>query len=597
VAFPEKKARTDEKWVLLTCLVLFLTSLLHYLPTTGYDFTLYDDHRIILEHPQLYANGTVLERIQEITWGSYPREEPLIVRDLSWLLDSVVFGFENPFGYHLGNVFYHALTVVLAFLLLLRLSGYYTALFTAAIFSVLAVHAEPIAWIMGRKDILSTLFSIGSILLFLTFQEKSNRRSRIALLAGSLFLAVLAYLSKINAVVLPGLIGLFALMNVPGFRQPNRAWKGWAVDLKRILLPLIPFVVLAIVVYSLYRANLVQYGLLDKGLDYDSEGLKKLLLYVNPHILLKYLELVFYPSNLAAYYTEPSLHSSFTAWQKVQGISIIVAIPAVLLLLYRLNRVACLLLLCFFIGMLPYLNWVNLGFWYANRYVYFPSLFLIAAAVVLLAGFSNGRGLVLLKGAGSLLLAYSFVHNAVYRHHYTEIWRDGETLWTHEVSLPGASIHDFNKLTAVLIGKAERSSAEDKLVWLEKARAANERALGFIVPGHDEFWLAVTYFHQGLILAYQGAPNESQLAAFSSALSYSPDYPEALWALAFVYLQLAQEEESETQRFELARRSLSFFNQYFKRGPAGASMELKRQQINRIFQTQFPELMTPSENQ
>ena len=136
----ESVANSKRHLVLLCCLVLGAASFLLYGQTLKYDFSRYDDYKLIGEHPQLYSDGTLADRIRQILYRDIPREEPLIVRDLSWLVDSSLFGYNRPFGYHYGNVIYHSATLVLAFLLVLRLTNFKTALISALLLLVMAAH-------------------------------------------------------------------------------------------------------------------------------------------------------------------------------------------------------------------------------------------------------------------------------------------------------------------------------------------------------------------------------------------------------------------------------------------------------------------------
>ena len=142
----------NRRWIWLSCTFLFMATIILFDQTFQFDFTFFDDSKLIGGHSQLYSFGSVWDRINQILFLDYPREEPLIVRDLSWLLDSIVFGFKRPFGYHFGNVIYHAITVILAFLLFLRLTNFGNAVLTMVMVLVLAAHIEPVAWMMGRKE-------------------------------------------------------------------------------------------------------------------------------------------------------------------------------------------------------------------------------------------------------------------------------------------------------------------------------------------------------------------------------------------------------------------------------------------------------------
>jgi len=103
---------------LLTGLLLLLTAWAIYLPSVKYGFVYYDDVRILRDHPELYGQAHLSADLREIFVAGFPREEPLLLRDVSWALDSQIFGFGNAFGYHLGNVLLHGVVVVLMFVFL-----------------------------------------------------------------------------------------------------------------------------------------------------------------------------------------------------------------------------------------------------------------------------------------------------------------------------------------------------------------------------------------------------------------------------------------------------------------------------------------------
>src|ERR1043166_5808456 len=100
---------------LFTALFLALAAWLLYLPSIRYGFVYYDDIRILKDHPELYGQAHFSDNLRAIFLTCFPREEPLLLRDLSWALDSRIFGFGNPLGYHLGNVLLHGIVVALVF--------------------------------------------------------------------------------------------------------------------------------------------------------------------------------------------------------------------------------------------------------------------------------------------------------------------------------------------------------------------------------------------------------------------------------------------------------------------------------------------------
>ncbi len=81
----------------------------------------------------------------------------------------------NPFGYHLTNVLLHACNAVLLGHVLrrIRIPGGWWA---AALFAVHPVHAESVAWITERKNVLSCLFALLSTQAYFRFMEARQRR-------------------------------------------------------------------------------------------------------------------------------------------------------------------------------------------------------------------------------------------------------------------------------------------------------------------------------------------------------------------------------------------------------------------------------------
>ncbi len=189
---------------LLTGLLLMLAAWAIYLPSVKYGFVYYDDVRILRDHPELYGQGKLSADFREIFVTSFPREEPLLLRDVSWALDSRVFGFGNAFGYHLGNVLLHGIVVALMFAFLLRTTRRYGfALAVSIAWLVLAIHTEPVAWIMGRKDILSALF----MLLALCAQTRRLAANNLRAQSGWYFTTLICFacglFSKISVLTFP----------------------------------------------------------------------------------------------------------------------------------------------------------------------------------------------------------------------------------------------------------------------------------------------------------------------------------------------------------------------------------------------------------
>ena len=93
---------------LLLCFLLIITAYVIYGNMFSHSFIDYDDYSMIVERKGSY-DGLTLENMKGIIIDEYPREEPLIVRDLSYLVNAQIFGVLNPKGYLLGNFLLHIL--------------------------------------------------------------------------------------------------------------------------------------------------------------------------------------------------------------------------------------------------------------------------------------------------------------------------------------------------------------------------------------------------------------------------------------------------------------------------------------------------------
>lgn len=158
------------------------------------------------------------------------------VTGASLWLEYQIWGLWPP-GFHAVNVLLHTANALLVSLLAwrllpdLRAERGFVAVMSGLLFLALGCHAEPVAWISGRTDLLGTLFT----LLALVCIERgcdgrrgttggTLERPAPGWMAASLVCAILAYFSKESAIVLPLLVVLVALRlgkltgGVRGFR-------------------------------------------------------------------------------------------------------------------------------------------------------------------------------------------------------------------------------------------------------------------------------------------------------------------------------------------------------------------------------------------
>ncbi|MFQ5672743.1 MAG: tetratricopeptide repeat protein [Nitrospinales bacterium] len=110
----------------------------------------------------------------------------------------------NPLGYHLVNIGFHALNGVLFWRALVRLAvpGAWTA---ALLFAVHPLQVESAAWVTQIKNVQSVFFYLLAVLFYLRWDSRLHPVNYFL----SLFLFLLALLSKTSVVMLPVVLLLY----------------------------------------------------------------------------------------------------------------------------------------------------------------------------------------------------------------------------------------------------------------------------------------------------------------------------------------------------------------------------------------------------
>ena len=154
---------------ILFCLALAAITLAVYWPVRNFGLIEFDDPEFVRDKGEI-TNG--------LTWPSFrwALTNPVAanwhpVTTLSHMLDCQVFG-GNLGAYHLVNVGLHALNSVLLFVLLARMSGAtWRSALVAAIFAWHPLRVESVVWIAERKDVLSALFFMLTLLAYFRYVE------------------------------------------------------------------------------------------------------------------------------------------------------------------------------------------------------------------------------------------------------------------------------------------------------------------------------------------------------------------------------------------------------------------------------------------
>ncbi len=177
-----------------------------YAQVVELDFVSCDDSELILK------NSERLEKISnipdEIFTGYMETNYYRPLLNISFLLDYQIGG-KEPLVYHIVNLIIHIINCCLLFYVLTLLNfKRMTAMVGALIFTVHPLFANAVAWVVGRNDMLFTLFGLLSFIMLIKNQRAGGKPQFFLLNFLFLFLSVS---SKETAVLLPVMFALYLL--------------------------------------------------------------------------------------------------------------------------------------------------------------------------------------------------------------------------------------------------------------------------------------------------------------------------------------------------------------------------------------------------
>ena len=489
---------------LLSALIAFII----YLPALVNGFVLWDDPTYVYENPGIQSLDLAFLK-RAFTEVYFSNWHPLTM--ISYAVDYAIWGL-NPLGYHLVNVIIHSVNTAIVAVLSIRLmtiarplsapAAFAAGFVPALLFGIHPLHVESVAWVSERKDVLSALFFMASVIFYLRYAQKNKALCYIL----SLLAFALAIMSKSMAVTLPAvllLIDFYPLKRLSGVKGVLRA-----------VAEKVPF--FAISAFAAFMAVYSQATAVAslEAIPFDIRLFSALRSYAF------YLEKLFVPLGLAPFYPYPAeinpLGADYLVTYGVLGGITIICLAAIR---YRAFIVSWL----YFLGtLLPVIGIVQVGMQAAaDRYMYLPSL-----SLVILLG--AGAALIIEKNSKPLLAIFlGFISIATIGLSYVTvtqaaIWKDTLTLWEHEIRLyPDTAYIAYVNKGIVLkdMGRYEEALADlnSAIKIKPTAKAYNNRGnvrkkLGDTPGAIDDYRKSLelspldggTYFNLALILEQSG---------------------------------------------------------------------------------------------
>lgn len=359
---------------------------------------------------------------------------------ISYGIEYKLFGLEAK-PYHVFNLLFHIICALLVFLFIKLLANdVLIALTTAILFAVHPMHVESVAWISDRKDLLCTLFYVGSLCTYLLYLKKGGNR----FYAFTFLLFIAALLSKAMAITLP-----FVLLIIDYFK--DRKFSG------KVIIEKIPFLILSVMFG--YISILSQKSNDALG-DIAALSIVDRLAFSGYSIMMYLVKLVWF-ADLSAFYNYPLLENG-----KYPMIYYI--LPLVLLVLggivFKMKKKRKLIIFSFgfflitialVLQIIPAGNVIM-----ADRYTYLPyiGLFFLIAVLAKQVIDSNKKYATIIN---AVLFIY-VIACCYFSFERTKVWHDSMALWTDTIEKnPDAALPYNNRANLFLASNQPDKALSD----------------------------------------------------------------------------------------------------------------------------------------
>src|SRR6266704_441221 len=494
-------------------LVIAFSTFAAFLPALQNQFVSWDDAENFLDNP--HYRGLAWTHLRWMWTTHLGHYIPLTWMTLG--LDYLLWGM-NPVGYHLTSLLLHAANAVGFFFVVRRLltqalsspseRGHALAVsagFAALLFAIHPLRVESVVWVTERRDVLSGLFYLLAILVYLRACEQGASGRGWYWLSVAVF--VCALLSKSMVVNLPVvllILDVYPLRRLGGFV----GW--WSDPARRIYVEKIPFVLLAAAASAIALWAQLSHDTMVSVVQLSALG----RLAVSVYGVSFYLWKTVAPVNLSPLYELPP---TVNPWAPpfLLSYGLVLAITAIVLALRRRVPGLPAAWVAYIVVLLPVLGIFQSGPQIAaDRYTYLAGLgWAILAGAGLLSCWRSSRrsktgtpatwllaGIALCVVVGLGVLTWNQVH----------VWHDSEKLWSHAVAIdPRSPVGQYSRGLVL----AQQGKLTEAMEHYQTALRLN--------PDYAD-----AHNNVGAVLAEQGRLAEA-IEHYREALRLKPDYADA----------------------------------------------------------------------
>ncbi len=551
--------KIDRPWLTVgICIFLAALTWVIFGQTLHHDFINYDDPRYVYENTKITSGlsiagiGWAFTHIHSENW------HPLTT--ISHMLDCQLYGLKAGW-HHFTNVVLHTIAAILLFLVLQQMtSALWRSAFVAAVFAIHPLHVESVAWVAERKDVLSGVFFMLTLLAYAHYVRAPSVGRYLAVAVLSAF----GLMSKPMLVTLPFVLLLLDYWPLGRIRGHKSDVSGHE-NLVMLVVEKIPLVGLSAV------SSIVTF-LAQRGAIGWTEQLPVLARINNAVVTyVVYMWQMLWPVNLAVFYPHPE--NRLPLWEIILSLAVLVGITAAAVVL-RKKAPYFISAWLWYLGMLvPVVGLVQVGWQgHADRYTYLPQIGLYIIATWTVADWSASwrRQREILSASAAVMISVLSWRAWI----QTSYWRDSEILFTHALAVTSNNDVAENNLGIVFLRKGnldeaisllqaavdlrpENSPAHENLAkaLLQKGQVANAlvhyRKLLELQPDNIEVHNIV-----GTVLIQQGRIREG-VEEWQKVLAIQPDNGNAMSNLAWVFATSPDDSLRDgAQAVQLAEQAL-----------------------------------------
>lgn len=400
-----------RRWRWAAYLALIVLVWLVFGQTVGHDFINCDDDVFVYQNPLVLQGISPDSVCRVVTSKTDTFYYPLTI--LSFMADAQLHGM-NPAGFHLTNVLLHTASALLLFSFLFRLTGMKGRSFlVAALFSIHPLQVEAVAWVTGRKDMLSGLFFMLTMHAYLSYARKPFSWVRYLPVC---FLFLLGLMAKPMLVTLPAVLLLLDYWPLGRLGRPRG----------RVILEKVPFLFLSVIfsLLSIFATSSIKDG---------TPVVQPPLVWRVGNALIScaaYLRQAVFPAGLGMPYPKYELSGGML----LASAAVLLIISCGVIYLRKKNPVLLLGWLWYLGMLLPVSGVIRfLGVARADRFFYLPGIGLFILIIWAVTWPHS------LKKYAKIGTCGVFAILVVSAHFQVRYWKNNLTLWTRAIEVTGPS--------------------------------------------------------------------------------------------------------------------------------------------------------------